>query len=334
MQILLMAGGGGTRLWPLSTEEKPKQFQALFDDRSLLRTTFERVISLTASKNIWLSGNAQHQDLLRQELPEIPEDNFILEPAKRDNAAAICLSLLLMKKRGISGDEVIIMLPTDHRIENEKEFQSLMTFAEGFLEKNPQYLLTIGINPTHPETGYGYIHHKSLNIYARGDFAAIKVDRFVEKPDLTTAKKYLQTKNYLWNSGIYLWTLDQMLHWFENLLPNIYHTLQDHLENWQKIYPAIDANSLDYGISEKISDIVVIPDQNLGWSDVGDFRALGEHVSENIKVLDVEESYIRNDTETPMKVIGVKNIVIVNSPNGLLICDRSRAQDIKKLSQT
>ncbi|OGC81424.1 MAG: hypothetical protein A2V81_04180 [Candidatus Abawacabacteria bacterium RBG_16_42_10] len=334
MQILLMSGGGGTRLWPLSTEEKPKQFQAIFDKRSLLRTTFERILPLTTSEQIWVSGNTKHDALLKQELPEIPTKNIILEPAKRDNAAAICLNQLLMAKQEVPLDEVVVMLPTDHLITNEEEFRALVTIGESFLQKNLDFLVTIGITPTYPETGFGYIHKAATVLHQENDFSVNSIHRFVEKPNKEQAEKYVSSKEYLWNSGIYMWTLGQMLTWFQSFLPNIYQPLSDNLHRFEEIYSTLPATSLDYGISEKLEDIAVIPDHNLEWSDVGDFRALGEHMSDNIATLDVKNSYIRNDTSVPMKVIGVENIVIVNSPNGLLICDRDRAQEVKKLSSS
>ncbi len=333
MQILLMSGGGGTRLWPLSTEEKPKQFQAIFDNRSLLRTTFERILPLTNPANIWISGNQKHSALLQQELPEVPTKNIILEPAKRDNAAAICLNQLLMAK-SVSEDEIVVMLPTDHVITNETEFRSLITTAENFLKQNSHYLVTIGITPTYAETGFGYIEKSATVLAQRDNSEILRIKQFVEKPNQAIAEKYVASKQYLWNSGIYIWRLGQMLTWFQNFLPELYEPLSRDLNSWEEIYPNLPATSLDYGISEKLKDIAVIPDHNLGWSDVGDFRALGEHVSKNIAILDVKNSYIRNDTHLPMRVIGVENIVIVNSPNGLLICHRDRAQDVKKLASS
>lgn len=334
MQILLMSGGGGTRLWPLSTEEKPKQFQAIFDKRSLLRTTFDRILPLVNPNNIWVSGNTKHKTLLKKELPEVPANNIILEPAKRDNAAAICLNQLLMAKQNISPNEIVVMLPTDHQITNEDEFRLLIKIAENFLQKKPKHLLTIGITPTYAETGYGYIQKSPTILHQEKNSHVFCIKKFVEKPNKEKAEEYIASGEYLWNSGIYIWTLGQMLLWFKNFLPDIHQPLSENITDWQGIYPTLPATSLDYGISEKLNDIAVIPDHHLGWSDVGDFRALGEHVSTNIATLDVENSYIRNDTNIPMKVIGVKNIVIVNSPNGLLICDRNRAQEVKKLQSS
>ncbi|MBI4835729.1 MAG: hypothetical protein HY817_00555 [Candidatus Abawacabacteria bacterium] len=332
MQVLLMAGGGGTRLWPLSTEEKPKQFLALFDDRSLLRTTFERVLPLVSPDQVWLSGNAKHADLLKKDLPELNTEQIILETAKRDNAAAICLSQLLMNKAGIDANEVIVMLPCDHRISNEEEFRTLIQNGEAFLKANPEYLVTIGIVPTHPETGYGYIAHNQKALSQQNDVPVLAVEQFVEKPNIEKAKEYVASGKYLWNSGIYMWTLGTMLRLFADLLPNIYSLLSANLTDWEQIYHQVDATSLDYGISERIKTIATIPAHNLGWSDVGDFSALGEFHDEKIRTLDVSDSYLRNETSTQIRVIGMKNIIVVNTPDGLVICDRKRAQDIKKLA--
>lgn len=328
MQVLLMAGGGGTRLWPLSTEQKPKQFLALFDSRSLLRTTYERVLPLVKPEQVWLGGNKNHQTLLSQDLPEVPKDHLILEPTKKDNAPAICLSLLLMRQQGVDLNEVIIMLPCDHRIGNENEFRQLVSQGETFLKSNPNYLLTIGIRPTHPETGYGYIEYSEKEICPQ----VFLVEQFVEKPNREIAESYIAQGNFLWNSGIYMWTLGAMLKWCEALMPEIFTPLSQNLANWESAYLNLQGISLDYGISEKISQqIVTIPAQNLDWSDIGDFKALGNYQSGNAATLDVSDSYIRNDTNVPLRVIGLKNIVIVNTADGLVVCDRNRAQDIKKV---
>lgn len=331
MQALLMAGGGGTRLWPLSTETKPKQFLALFDDRSLLRTTFERILPIIPASHVWLSGNYKHQALLLADLPELSPSQLILEPAKRDNAAAICLALLLMSQAGIADHEVIVMLPCDHRIGNETRFREIILQGEKFLKQHPQQIVTIGIHPTHPETGYGYIEHTDQALLIDDMYPVMSVKQFVEKPNLAVAETYLASGKHLWNSGIYMWTLGNMLHLFETLLPEIFTQLKNNLDRWAEIYPELMATSLDYGISEKIDTIATIPAKDLEWNDVGDFRALGEHHSSGVTTLDVSKSYLRNDTTIPIRIIGLENVVVVSTEEGLLVCHRDRAQDIKKL---
>ncbi len=329
MQVLLMAGGGGTRLWPLSTDKKPKQFLALLDNRSLLRTTYARVLPLVSPDNIWLSGNKQHAELLKAELPELKINHLILEPAKKDNAPAICLNQLLMQKAGVPGDEVIVMLPCDHKIGNEDEFRKLLICGEKFLKAHPDNLLTIGIKPTYPETGYGYIEYSEQEL----DQSIFLVNKFVEKPNYEVAMTYIAQGNFLWNSGIYMWTLKSMLQWFEQFLSDIFSSLSENLDNWENVYLNLQGTSLDYGISEKLQrKIVTIPAQNLDWSDIGDFRALGNYQSANTATLDVSNSYIRNETQVPLRVIGLKNIVVVSTAEGILVCDKDRVQDIKKLN--
>lgn len=331
MQALLMAGGGGTRLWPLSTDELPKQFLALFDQRSLLQTTYDRVAKVVPADHIWLGGSTKHIDLLKKHLPQINSQHVVLEPAKRDNAAAICLNLLLMQQSGIGDDEVVVMLPTDHAIGNEAEFAQVLLAGEAFLKQSPQFVITIGIQPTHPETGYGYIDCTNSVLLESHQHQVVAVNKFVEKPDLATAQQYLHQGTYLWNSGIYLWTLGAMLRAFSLLLPDIFQPLQSHLANWQEIYATLPATSLDYGITEKISTVATIPTQTLEWSDIGDFRALGKQTLGDVTAIDVKNSYICNQTNTPTKILGVENIVVVQTEKGLLICNRDRAQEIKKL---
>ncbi len=327
MYILLMAGGGGTRLWPVSTDEKPKQFQAFFDERNLLRTTYERILPLAENDHIWLSANKKHSQLIKQSLPDLLIDQILFEPAKRDNLPAIALSQIAMAQKGIDKNAVIVMLPCDHRIGNEQELRRLLHLGEQFLLQNPQYLLTIGIKPAYPETGYGYIQISNNELTNH----IFKADRFVEKPNLAKAQEYLNAGNFLWNSGIYMWTLGTMLAWLQKFTPKTFTTLTHNFHNWHTIYESLEANSLDYSISEKVPDLACIPSDRLEWSDVGDFKALGIQTIGNVQSLDCNDCYIRNDTNIPVKVIGMKNVIIVNTEHGLLVCDRDRNQDIKKL---
>ncbi len=327
MHALLMAGGGGTRLWPVSTEEKPKQFQAFFDNRDLLRTTYERVLPIIPNSNIWLAANKRHAQLIQESIPELVVDQCIFEPSKRDNAPAIAVSQILMQQKGLNLNSVIVMLPCDHRISNEIELRRLLHLGERFLEKNPSYLVTIGIKPAYAETGYGYIKYNNNSLLEE----VMLAERFVEKPDLARAQEYIASGQYVWNSGIYIWTLGSMLQWLEKFVPTTYHSLIHNFQNWHTIYETLEAISLDYSISEKVDHLATIPTDNLGWSDIGDFKALGIETIGNVASLDATNCYIRNETEKVVKVIGVENLVIVNTKDGLLVCDRERSQDIKKL---
>lgn len=328
MIALLMAGGGGTRLWPISTEEKPKQFQTFFGNKSLLRSTYERILPIIPSEQIWLAANNKHSQLIKDALPELIDDHCIFEPARRDNAPAIAVTQLLMQQSGVDLSTIIVMLPCDHQIGNESELRRLLQLGEQFLQQHTDYLLTIGIQPTYPETGYGYLKCSNEVLTAE----IMRADRFVEKPDLATANTYVDSGQYVWNSGIYLWTLGSMLKWLENHLQKTYQQLAHNLHNWLTIYESLEAISLDYSISEKVAHLATIPTKNLEWSDIGDFKALGIHSLGNVTTLDSNNCYIRNDTEQAVKVIGVENLVIVNTKDGLLVCDRNRTQDIKKLT--
>lgn len=323
-----MAGGGGTRLWPVSTEERPKQFQAFFGDKSLLRSTYERILPIIPNDQIWLAANNKHSQLIKEALPELVEDHCIFEPARRDNAPAITVSQLLMQQSGVDLNTIIVMLPCDHQISNESELRRLLQLGEQFLQQRPEYLLTVGIEPTYPETGYGYLKRSTDYLTTE----VLRAERFVEKPDLATAKNYVDSGQYVWNSGIYLWTLGSMLNWLESYLPNTYQQLNHNLHNWLTIYESLEAISLDYSISEKVMHLATIPTKNLKWSDIGDFKALGIHSLGKVAALDSNNCYIRNDTNQVIKVIGVENLVIVNTKDGLLVCDRNRTQDIKKLT--
>ena len=328
MYALLMAGGGGTRLWPVSTDEKPKQFQAFFDNRSLLRTTYERILPIIPPDQIWLTANDKHSQLIQKSLPELPLNHCIFEPARRDNAPAIAVSQVLMQAAGLDLESVIVMLPCDHKIGNETELRRLLQLGERFLLKNPQYLLTIGIKPEYPETGYGYI--KCTDSFLLPE--VLEAERFVEKPDAIRAQEYVTSGRYVWNSGIYMWTLRSMIEWLKQYLPETYQKLDHNIHNWHTIYETLESISLDYSISEKVENLATIPSNNLSWSDIGDFKALGIHSIGKVASLDTSNCYIRNNTDQIVKVIGVENLIIVNTKDGLLVCDRNRSQDIKKLT--
>jgi mannose-1-phosphate guanylyltransferase len=343
---LIMAGGEGTRFWPLSRKDNPKQFLKLNDDQqTMLQQTVERISELVASEKIFIATNASYEKAIKEQLTEIPEENIIIEPLKRNTAPSIGLASIVIEDK-YPGSNMIV-LPADHLIQDQAKFidilkKGIMTAAAG------PNLVTIGIEPTHPETGYGYIHFGEEVHNINGD-RVYKVADFREKPDLETAKEFLESGSYLWNSGMFIWNLQTILNSIEEHLPQLYQSLQKikealNSENEKEVTAAefaeMESVSIDYGIMEKAADIFVIPG-SFGWDDLGSWPAL-----ERIKKVDGEgnvvigkhygidtKNSIIHSTDKVITTIGLDSIVIVSTDDAVLICDKKRAQEVKRIRE-
>jgi mannose-1-phosphate guanylyltransferase len=339
-----MAGGEGTRFWPLSRKDNPKQFLKLNDNqKTMLQETVERINELVPLEQVFIATNEAYQKAIKKQLDGIPEENIIVEPMKRNTAACIGLSSVVIEDK--YPGSTMIVLPADHLIKDQKRFvdilrKSIMTAATG------NNLVTIGIEPTHPETGYGYIHFGDKLHTIDGD-QVFEVRNFTEKPDLSTAKEFLEEGTYLWNSGMFIWQLSSILSNIETHLPEMYESLEriksalgtdlaqkvirDEFEKMQSV-------SIDYGIMEKADDIFVIPG-SFGWDDLGSWPAL-----ERVKKVDADGNVVIGkhygiDTtnsiiHSPHKVvttIGLDDVVIVDTEDAILICDKKRAQEVKEI---
>jgi len=341
---LIMAGGEGTRFWPLSRKDHPKQFLKLNDNqKTMLQETVERINELVPLEQVFIATNEAYQKAIKKQLDGIPEENIIVEPMKRNTAACIGLSSVVIEDK--YPGSTMIVLPADHLIKDQKRFvdilrKSIMTAATG---KN---LVTIGIEPTHPETGYGYIHFGDQLHTIDGD-QVFEVRNFTEKPDLSTAKEFLEEGTYLWNSGMFIWQLSSILANIETHLPEMYESLErikDALgtDLSQKVikdeFEKMQSVSIDYGIMEKADDIFVIPG-SFGWDDLGSWPAL-----ERVKKVDADGNVVIGkhygiDTtnsiiHSPNKVvttIGLDDVVIVDTEDAILICDKKRAQEVKEI---
>ena len=335
--VLIMAGGKGTRFWPKSTEEKPKQFINLIEDRTMIQLTVDRIKKLVPIEKIFISTGEKYIDLVKEQLPDLPEKNIIIEPEGRNTAPCILLASLYIKQ--IYDDCNIAVLPSDHLIKNEIEFLNILKKANDFVEKNKESIVTIGITPDRPETGYGYIKYNKIE-----KNEVVKVDRFVEKPDLEKAKKYLESKEYLWNAGMFIFNVDYMLKELENNYNRTFKLLQQlpsiYDENYNKllkeIYPESENISIDYAVMEKSKNIYVIP-SNFGWDDIGTWKALERYVEKDDKDNLIKgQASIYNSSnnvlysgEKKIVVIGLDNIFCIESDDMIVIGPKEKMEELK-----
>jgi len=345
-----MAGGSGTRLWPLSRKQKPKQFQRLLGNHTMLQESVLRLLDDFDINDIFISTNKQYLEEIKSQLPELKEGNIILEPDRRDTAPSIGLSSILASN---DNNEPLAFLTSDHYIQRKTEFRTLLKVADKFLKDYPDYIVTLGITPTSPETGYGYIKSdvtNKLSSYLNNDVYAVKA--FVEKPDLETAERYIQDESYLWNSGMFIVTRGNILNQFKLNLPKTYEILEiidkakskDNLINViEKEYPKVERISIDYGIMEKMNKIAIIP-ANIGWSDIGSWSALKDilveqnsqqehHYIGDGEYLDLGSSnvLIHSDQKKLISTIGVSDLIIVDTKDALLVCSKEKSQNVKKM---
>lgn len=255
---VILAGGAGTRLRPLSSDENPKQFLKLFDRKSLLQLTFARVARLLAPEQIYVSTNEQYADKCREHLPEMPPENVLTEPARRNTAPAIALCTFAIEAR--RGVTTISFLASDHHIGNEDEFVRVLARAYDFAESHDE-LVTIGIHPTEPNTGYGYLE---IGDVLDGD--VLRVQSFKEKPDLARAEEFLRAGNYTWNAGMFVWRSDVFRRELQEHARDIAEVTLDNYETMPSI-------SIDYGLMEKSAHVAALRG-DFDWSDVGSFDAL------------------------------------------------------------
>ena len=344
---LIMAGGRGERFWPKSRKNLPKQFLSLTSDgKTMIQLTVERISPVVTLENIYISTNTSYKKLVMEQLPGIPEENILCEPVGRNTAPCIGLAAVHIRKK--LGDAIMLVLPSDHLIKNNVMFLDVLRDAATAAEENTN-LVTIGITPSYPETGYGYIQFDSQNL-KECTSRAYKVVNFKEKPDLSTAKEYVASGDYLWNSGMFIWKVSSILSNMENLMPAMYDGLQkiessigthDQEQVLESEFINFKSESIDYGIMEHAKDIYIIPGA-FGWDDVGSWLALerinstnefGNVVNGNVISIDTKNSIIHGN-EKLIATVGLKDIIIIDTEDALLICDKDSTQDIQKVIET
>jgi mannose-1-phosphate guanylyltransferase len=335
---VIMAGGGGTRFWPLSRLSTPKQLLNLSGKGVMLCEAIDRLAKVVEKENIFVVTNsAQAENVRAVTAGKIPRENVLEEPAARNTSACIGYAAVLLQKK--FGDGVMIVTPSDAYIRNEEEFARVLKVAAGAAEKEGK-LVTVGIAPTFPATGYGYIR-------CEGKGEVREVLRFVEKPNEDLAKEYLASGQYLWNSGMFLWKVSVILQKYRELLPDVYAELEqlqncigesDEREKIGEIYPKIPAVSVDYGIMERATDVLTVPGE-FGWNDVGSWDMLGVlHEADgdgNVIVGDCEAVESRGNilysSGRTIAVVGAENLVVAETADVVLVCPKERAQDVKKI---
>ena len=339
---VIMAGGRGERFWPKSRTSCPKQFLSLTDDgETMIQKTVSRISSLVAAEDVFIVTNKMYLNLVNEQLPDIPAENIIAEPAARNTAPCIGLAAEIIRKK-YSEDTVMLVLPSDHLIKSNSIFIGTLKQAVKAAEHG-ENLVTIGITPAYPEAGYGYINF-SVKETENGVYNVV---RFVEKPDTEKAKEYVNSGEYLWNSGMFVWKTSSILANIQKHLPDIYSGLEkitkdlgtdNFNETLEREFPMLRSESIDFGIMEKAENIYTIPG-NFGWDDVGSWLALERinHTNEygNMITGDVVSVNTRNTTilggKKLIATIGLENIVVVDTDDALLICSKNSTQDVKKV---
>ena len=340
---VIMAGGRGERFWPRSRMAKPKQFLKLIGKKTMLQLTVARIEDLVGISDTYVVAGAEFKDIILEQVPQLPEENIIIEPFGRDTAAAIGLAAMVLGQK--NPREVMIVLPADHYIGNVPLFQEVLRSAVVAAGRGDK-IITLGITPHSPETGYGYIHRGELADTFAG-IPAYRAVRFLEKPDRARALEFLSSGDYLWNSGMFVWRIDMIRGMIEKHLPSLAEGLKEiegslGTDRRQKtveiVYSGLEKVSIDYGIMERAANVFVIP-CDFGWDDIGSWTALEKYVEKdeygNVLhgegvLLDTVNTYVTSKERT-VALLGVKDLIIINDYDSLLICHKSRSQEIKKV---
>ncbi|MBP0957374.1 MAG: mannose-1-phosphate guanylyltransferase [Oscillospiraceae bacterium] len=339
---VIMAGGKGERFWPKSRNSMPKQFLSLTSDgETMLQKTVGRLKGLVEPEDVFIVTNAAYSDLVKEQIDGIPEENILLEPASRNTAPCIGLAASVIKKK--YGDAVMIVLPSDHLIKFNQMFLDTLKSAVSVAEDGLK-LVTIGITPTYPETGYGYINFDPEGSPFSGVY---KVKRFVEKPNIELAKEYVNSGEYLWNSGMFVWKASSILANIDKFLKDMTEGLAQIAECFgtdcfgeklNEIFPKFRSESIDFGVMEKASDVYTIPG-NFGWDDVGNWLALerinrtneyGNMVQGDVITIDTKNTSVCGNKKL-IALVGIEDLVVVDTDDALLICAKDSTQNVKKV---
>lgn len=343
LHALIMAGGSGTRFWPSSTKKRPKQFLEIFGDRTMLQQTFDRIEPIIPAKRVWVITNEDYVDLVRKQLPGVPFSNIVGEPIARNTAPCVALAAALISRKDPDG--TMVVLPADHHITQPDRFRSILATASSKAGKEDA-LVTIGIKPTRPETGYGYIESLPAKKESPNAPPVLEVRQFREKPDEETARSFLEAGHFLWNSGMFSWRTDTIIDRFNQHLPEVYRQIEVFLESEgtdddiRTFYEGCPSISIDFGIMEKSSNVYVVPG-SFGWNDVGSWRAVYD-LREKDKMGNVREAsclqlhkaknnLVKSGSEKIFALVGVENLAIVETDKAFLVCNLDEAQGVKQI---
>ncbi|MGA9118461.1 MAG: mannose-1-phosphate guanylyltransferase [Bacteroidota bacterium] len=344
---VIMAGGVGTRFWPRSREKFPKHLLEIIGKGSMLQNTVKRLEGIVHTGDIFIVTNKLQRAQVIKQLPQVPENNVIVEPVGRNTAP--CIALAAFHVRKADPKAVMIVLPADHMILDETEYRRVIRLAVEVADKS-ESLLTVGIKPTHPETGYGYIQvdsdekhgaeYRALGVY--------RVQAFAEKPNLQVAERFLASGDFLWNSGMFVWRNDVILSELERCIPDQFSELAkidkaigtpQYQQTLDLVYGMIRGISIDYGVMEKAGTVYVIP-ASFGWNDLGSWDEVarvsgkddsGNTITGTVIQKDTHNSYIFSPTKV-VATIGVDDLIIVNTDDALLVCRKGRSQEVKEIS--
>ena len=347
LYALIMAGGGGTRLWPESRAALPKQFIRLFKERSLIQIAFDRVVPLIPPERVLIVTGARYADLIHKQLPSLPQQNIIAEPAGRNTAPAVGLGAVYLRRR--DPEAVMAVLTADHIMHREDTFRAALA-AAGEAAQTPGRAVTLGITPAGPETGYGYIERGEPLGSIQGP-TFFHVSSFREKPDRPTAEEFVRSGRFFWNSGMFVWRVDTVLREIERQLPALYTALveieaaldtagRERITN--RVWDGITPISIDYGVMEGARDVVVLP-VDPSWNDVGSWSAVHDEgqaqmlADENHNVVQAGE-LVALDTQGCLirsgklvATVGLRDLVVIDTEDALLICPRDRAQETREV---
>lgn len=342
--LVILAGGAGSRFWPISSEELPKQFLDILGcGRTLIQLTLERFNGLIPKENVWVVTAEKYREIVMEQLPEIPSDNILCEPCRRNTAPCICYVSWKIKKLNTKAN--IVVSPSDHLVVDIQAFQSAIDDSLSFAAETDA-VVTLGLKPTRPETGYGYIK-ADLTYSSSRKHNIFRVDEFKEKPTLEIAKEYIQSPNYLWNSGIFIWNVNTIINAFrvyepevssifEGLMP--YYGTDKEQNKIDESYPQCKNISVDYAILEKAEEIFVFP-ASFSWSDLGTWNSLREQsdmdkygnvcIGDNIKLYDTYNTIVHTCNKKEVIVEGLDGYVVAEKEGKMLVCRLSEEQRIK-----
>jgi mannose-1-phosphate guanylyltransferase len=340
--VAIMAGGIGSRFWPMSRTAYPKQFlDVLNTGKTLIQWTFERYAKFIPIENIFIVTSEEYVSIVKEQLPLLPFENIIAEPSRKNTAP--CIAYISFKLAQKDPNAILVVAPSDHLILEENNFQQIVELSLDFVS-NIKALVTLGIKPSNPNTGYGYIQYEGLEV-AKGVY---KVKTFTEKPNLEIAQSFLDSGDFLWNAGIFAWKVSTILAAFENLQPEMYELFDQEKANFntaqektaiEKIYPQCTNISIDIAIMEKAKNVYVIPAE-FGWSDLGTWNSAYENIekdylgnavaSDNVVVIDATKCMIKAPQDKLVVVQGLDDFIVIDTKDVLLICSKDKEQSIKE----